>query len=126
MPNPTELKYTADHEWLRIEGDAAVVGITAFAAHALGDVVYLELPALGDTVTAGLPCGEIESTKSVSDFVAPVDGVVLEVNDLAMDDPGLVNSDPFGDGWLAKIRVIGELRLLDASEYEALLSGGAS
>lgn len=120
MTVPSDLLYTTDHEWLRLDGDLATVGVTDFAANALGDVVLLDLPQVGATLTAGEPCGEIESTKSVSELFAPVDGEVLEVNDAVVQDPGLVNSDPFGLGWLLKLRVVSTDGLLDAEAYAAL------
>lgn len=105
MTIPEELRYTAEHEWVAIDGDTASVGITDYAQQALGDVVYVSLPAPGARVTAGEPCGEVESTKSVSDIYSPVDGEVTEVNAEIDDDPGLVNSDPYGAGWLMKVRL---------------------
>lgn len=123
MSNPTELKYTAEHEWLAVDGDTARVGVTAFAADALGDVVYVDLPAVGDTVTAGEACGELESTKSVSDLYAPVTGEVVAVNDAVDADPSLVNSDPFGEGWLFVVRFAATGDLLDAAAYDALVAG---
>ncbi|WP_167108600.1 glycine cleavage system protein GcvH [Amycolatopsis granulosa] len=120
---PAELKYTAEHEWLDLDGDTATVGITAFAADALGDVVYLDLPAAGSTVTAGRPCGEIESTKSVSELYAPVDGEVVEVNAKVTADPGLLNTDPFGEGWLFRMKVTAVGDLLDAAAYLARTGG---
>jgi glycine cleavage system H protein len=122
---PTDLKYTKDHEWVRLDGDVAVVGITAYAADALGDIVYIELPEPGTTVTVGDPCGEIESTKSVSDLLSPAAGEVLEANAVVSGEPGLLNSDPYGNGWLIKIRVTGDLDVLDHTQY-AELAGGAS
>lgn len=123
MTNPTELKYTAEHEWLAVDGDTARVGVTAFAAEALGDVVYVDLPAPGDTVTAGESCGELESTKSVSDLYAPVTGEVVAVNEAVDADPSLVNSDPFGEGWLFVVRFTEPGDLLDAAAYDALVAG---
>jgi glycine cleavage system H protein len=119
-----DLLYTKDHEWLRVEGDTATVGITEFAAEALGDVVYVELPEAGSTVTAGEPCGEIESTKSVSDLYAPTDGEVLEANDAVVQDPSLLNTDPFGTGWLLRLRVASTDELLDVDEYAKLVEQG--
>jgi glycine cleavage system H protein len=104
MAAEQDLKYTAEHEWLLVEGDVATVGITAYAADKLGDVVFVELPEAGSDVAAGRVVGEIESTKSVGELFAPVDGTVTEVNDAVVDAPELVNSDPFGDGWLIKVR----------------------
>ncbi|NUS00335.1 MAG: glycine cleavage system protein GcvH [Kribbellaceae bacterium] len=123
MSVPSNLKYTAEHEWLDLDGDIATVGITAFAADALGDVVYVDLPAAGTSVTAGDSCGEIESTKSVSDLFAPVDGEVVEINDAAVAEPGLLNSDPFESGWLFRMKVTGSGELLDATAYELLTRG---
>jgi glycine cleavage system H protein len=121
MANPQELSYTDEHEWLRVEGDTAVVGITAYAAEKLGDVVYVELPKVGSSITAGAVVGEIESTKSVGELFAPATGEVLEVNDDVVASPELVNSDPFGAGWLIKIRVDSTGALLSADEYNALI-----
>jgi glycine cleavage system H protein len=120
MTTPTDLKFTAAHEWVRLDGDIAVIGITAYAADALGDVVYVELPEAGTTLTEGAACGEIESTKSVSDLVAPASGEVLESNAGVVDEPSVVNSDPYGEGWLIKIRVVGDLDLLDHEQYASL------
>ncbi len=105
MTIPADLQYTAEHEWVAIDGPVASVGITDYAQNALGDVVYVSVPAPGTRVTAGEPCGEVESTKSVSDIYSPVDGEVTEVNPDIEDDPGLVNSDPYGAGWLIRIRL---------------------
>lgn len=119
---PAQLKYTVEHEWLA-EGDPATIGITDTAAEALGDVVYLELPAVGDTITAGGVCGEIESTKSVSELFSPVTGTVVQVNQHAVDDPSLVNSDPYGAGWLIKVQVSEAGPLLTADEYASHVGG---
>lgn len=121
MSVPSELKYTAEHEWLDLHGDVATVGITAFAADALGDVVYVDLPAVGTSITGGESCGEIESTKSVSELYAPADGEVVEVNDAVVDDPALLNNEPFKDGWLFRMKVSGSPELLDAAAYESLI-----
>ena len=122
MSIPAELRYTPEHEWVSIEGTLASVGITEFAAQQLGDVVYVSLPAVGATVTAGEPCGEVESVKSVSDLYSPVDGEVTEVNPEVEDDPAQVNADPYGSGWLFKVQVSGEpTDLLSAEEYTALI-----
>jgi glycine cleavage system H protein len=123
MSIPENLMYTAEHEWVVIEGGVASVGITDFAQQALGDVVYVSVPAAGTEVTAGEPCGEVESTKSVSDIYSPVDGEVIESNPEIDDDPGLVNTDPYGAGWLLKIRLSDDAEpagLLTAEEYTAL------
>ncbi|GAA1958799.1 glycine cleavage system protein GcvH [Microbacterium deminutum] len=125
MTDLNSLKYTAEHEWIAFDGDVATVGITDYAADKLGDVVYVDLPS-GDTgVTAGQVCGEIESTKSVGELYAPLTGEVVEVNDAVVDDPSLVNSDPFGDGWLVKLRVDASAAadLLDREAYLALTGG---
>nr|WP_228514672.1 glycine cleavage system protein GcvH [Frondihabitans sp. VKM Ac-2883] len=117
----TTLKYTAEHEWLLIDGDTATVGITDYAADKLGDVVYVDLPAVGTDVEAGKVVGEIESTKSVGELFAPVLGTVTEINDAVVDSPDLVNSSPFDDGWLVKISLSGDLpALLTRDEYVAL------
>ena len=114
------VKYTDEHEWIRVEGDTATVGITDYAQNQLGDVVYVDVPEVGTEVTAGSPFGEVESTKSVSDVYAPVSGRVVERNGALADAPQLVNEDPYGDGWMVLIEPSdsGELDgLLDASVY---------
>jgi glycine cleavage system H protein len=124
MTIPAELRYTAEHEWVSVDGTTASVGITDYAQRALGDVVYVSVPAAGTRVTAGEPCGEVESTKSVSDIYAPVTGEVTEVNSDVDEDPGLVNSDPYGAGWLMRVALDvdeGEPSgLLTADEYAEL------
>src|SRR4051794_41876584 len=105
MSVPADLRYTAEHEWVSIEGTSATVGITDYASQQLGDVVYVSLPAAGTTVTAGEPCGEVESVKSVSDLYSPVDGEVTEVNTELEDDPSLVNAEPYAAGWMFRGRV---------------------
>ena len=119
---PTHLHYTVEHEWLD-DGAPATVGITGIAADALGDIVYLELPAVGEEIIAGAVVGEIESTKSVSELYSPVSGTVVEVNQAAVDDPSVVNSDPYGAGWLLKVEVSEEGPLLSAQDY-ASANGG--
>ena len=123
---PQDLRYTAEHEWVRVGSDGvARVGITAFAQDALGDVVYVSLPTVGDKVSAGDSCGEVESTKSVSDLYAPVSGEVLAVNATLDSAPELVNTDPYGEGWMYEVKVAeaGEVAsLLDIVAYRALLS----
>jgi glycine cleavage system H protein len=126
MSVPDELRYTREHEWVAVEGSTATVGITDHAQQALGDVVYVSAPATGSKVTAGEPCGEVESTKSVSDLFAPVDGEVADVNAELAENPGAVNADPYGAGWLFKVTLPGgELPpgLLTAAEYEELIAG---
>ncbi|MCX5145264.1 glycine cleavage system protein GcvH [Streptomyces sp. NPDC048550] len=122
MSNPQQLRYTKEHEWLSDAVDGvATVGITEFAANALGDVVYAQLPAVGETVTEGETCGELESTKSVSDLYSPVSGEVVEANQDVVDDPALVNTAPFAGGWLFKVRLSEEPKdVLSADEYAAL------
>lgn len=123
MAAPTDLSYTSEHEWIRIEGDLATVGITDFAAEQLGDVVFVELPSAGTTITAGTVVGEIESTKSVGELFAPFTGEVLESNAQVVEDPSLVNSDPYGAAWMLKLRIIEPAEnLLDAAAYDALVS----
>jgi|SRR6478735_723896 len=117
---PEDLKYTAEHEWVKADGEAPVrVGITDFAQDALGDIVYVQLPEIGSAVRAGDACGELESTKSVSDLFAPVNGTVTAVNEALADQPDLVNSDPYGEGWLLDIEVE------DAAEVAALMDAEA-
>ncbi|MGF0114847.1 glycine cleavage system protein GcvH [Promicromonospora sp. Marseille-Q5078] len=115
---PENLRYSAEHEWVD-DASPATIGITTVAADALGDVVYLELPEVGAAIEAGAVVGEIESTKSVSELYSPVSGTVVEVNQSAVDDPAVVNSDPFGAGWLFKVDVTSRGALLDAAEYAA-------
>jgi len=119
---PTELSYTAEHEWIA-SGDLSTVGITAHAVEELGDIVFVELPQVGDTLEAGAVCGEIESTKAVSEIYSPLSGEVIEVNTAAIDAPETIGSDPYGDGWLFKLRVAdGDVELLDAAGYQALIA----
>jgi glycine cleavage system H protein len=125
---PEDLKYTAEHEWVKADGDGPVrVGITDFAQDALGDIVYVQLPEVGSTVRAGDPCGELESTKSVSDLFAPVNGTVTAINESLSDQPELINTDPYGEGWILEIRPDDPASvdgLLDASTYEGQLDSG--
>ncbi|QLE74078.1 glycine cleavage system protein GcvH [Streptomyces rectiverticillatus] len=126
MSNPQQLRYSKEHEWLSaVDADGvATVGITEFAANSLGDVVFAQLPAVGDTVTAGETCGELESTKSVSDLYSPVTGEVTEANQDVVDDPALVNSAPFTGGWLFKVKITDEpADLLSAAEYDGFTAG---
>lgn len=122
---PKDLKYAREHEWVRVDGDIAVVGISDFAQDQLGEVVYVDLPSVGDTVTAGETFGEVESVKSVSELFSPLSGEITEVNDALSDAPETVNDDPYGDGWMIRIKMsdtdeLGEL--LDAAGYEAFLA----
>lgn len=121
-PLPENFSYSAEHEWINATGDDIVgttvrVGITAVAADALGEVVFADLPEVGDTVTAGEVCGEVESTKSVSDLYCPVSGEVTAVNEDVDDNPSLVNSDPYGEGWLFEVSVIEVGEIMDAAAY---------
>lgn len=119
---PENLQYTAEHEWIEGTGPATV-GITKNAADALGDIVYLELPTVGSEIAAGAVVGEVESTKSVSELFSPVSGTVVEVNQAAVDEPSVVNSDPYGAGWLFRVDVTSTGTLLSAEEYAATITG---
>lgn len=124
MSNPTNLNYTKEHEWVAIDGDVATIGITAYAAEKLGDVVFVDLPKVGESTTYMKICGEIESTKSVGELYAPLDGEVVEVNSTVIDAPETVNTDPFGAGWLIKVRFTSLPELLTAQQYDALTGEG--
>jgi len=121
MPYPENLKYTKEHEWIDVTGDIATVGITAYAADKLGDVVFVDLPTVGSTVAEGRVVGEIESTKSVGELFAPVNGTVTEINDAVVATPELVNSDPFVEGWLIRVTFTELPELLSYDEYSALV-----
>ena len=116
---PDDLKYHSEHDWTRVDGDEATLGITWFAQDALGELVHYEPPEAGQTVTRGEPYGEVESVKAVSDVIAPLSGEVIEVNSKVVDAPETVNIDPYGDGWLVRIR------LSDPSEVDSLLDAEA-
>ena len=119
-----ELRYSTEHEWIATDGNGpSTIGISAVAADALGDIVYIDLPETGTMVTAGETCGEVESTKSVSDLYTPVTGTVTEINDAAVSDPSVINTDPYGAGWLFKVDVDVEGPLLSATEYAAANGG---
>ncbi len=120
MTSPQDLRYTSEHEWVDARDGVATVGITAYAAERLGDVVYVSLPEVGQAVQAGTVIGEIESTKSVGELFAPMSGTVTAVNDGVADSPETVNADPFGEGWLVKIAYEELPDLLGAAEYEEL------
>ncbi|MEV4012929.1 glycine cleavage system protein GcvH [Nonomuraea angiospora] len=123
---PDDLSYTKEHEWVAglDDGLTVTIGVTAFAAGSLGDVVFVQLPDVGSTVEPGESVGEVESTKSVNEIYTPVGGEVVEVNQAVVDDPSLVNSDPYGDGWMFRVRVEGDAEdVLTAEEYKALTSG---
>jgi len=122
---PDDLRYHAEHDWARVEGDEAVLGITWFAADALGELVHFEPPEAGATVTKDTSYGEVESVKAVSDVIAPLSGEVLEVNQKAIDAPETVNDDPYGDGWLIRIRLTKPAEvdaLLDVAAYQQVLA----
>jgi glycine cleavage system H protein len=121
MSEPADRKYTKEHEWIDIDGAIATVGITAYAADKLGDVVFVDLPTVGSDVAEGRVVGEIESTKSVGELFAPVNGTVFEINDAVVAAPELVNTDPFGEGWLIKVEFTELPELLSYSEYTALV-----
>jgi glycine cleavage system H protein len=124
MELPDDLRYTREHEWVRVDGSVASVGITDFAQDALGDVVFVELPAVGLEVTAHAACCEVESTKSVSEIYAPVSGTVIAVNDELTGAPELLNTDPYGDGWIFRLEISDPSQLdglLDAAGYRATL-----
>lgn len=123
MSSPADLSYTKDHEWVRVSGDVARIGITDYAQDALGDIVFVQLPDVGSTVGSGDSFSEIESTKSVNDVYAPVAGTVSSVNEALRDRPELLNSDPYGDGWICEITMSGGAPsdLMSASDYEALI-----
>lgn len=120
---PEDLKYTREHEWLRRQGNEGVVGITHFAQEQLGDIVFVELPEVGRRLEAGEAFGVVESVKTVSDLYSPVRGTVVRVNEKLLDDPALVNSDPYGEGWIALVEIASEGDLMDAGAYRALIDG---
>lgn len=119
MNFPDNLRYTKDHEWIRLEGDEAIVGITDFAQHELGDIVYVEIETVGQQLKAGDVFGTVEAVKTVSDLYLPIDGTVTEVNPNLNSNPELVNSDPYGEGWMAKVK------LSNAADIESLMNAEA-
>ena len=124
---PTDLRYTKDHEWVRVDGDEATIGITQYAADQLGDIVFVELPDVGRTVEQFAAFGVVESVKAVSDLFAPVAGEVTATNDALASGPELVNSDPYGDGWMLRVRASDTSQLdelLDPEAYDALVAAG--
>jgi glycine cleavage system H protein len=126
MNFPSDLRYSREHEWVRLDGDVARIGITDFAQDSLGDVVFVQFPDVGTDVVAGTAVGEVESTKSVSDIYVPVSGVVRAVNDALTDQPELVNSDPYGEGWMFEVTCSDSSEvdgLLDAAGYQQLVEG---
>ncbi len=127
--NPKNLRYTKEHEWARRDGGGVVVGVTAHAQEALGDVVYVELPKVGDTLTAGSPFGVVESTKAVSELFAPISGKVTKVNTALSDEPSNINSDPYGAGWIVEVEPSDPAQLdglMDADAYGDLLAKSAT
>ncbi|MGJ8759526.1 glycine cleavage system protein GcvH [Polaribacter sp. R2A056_3_33] len=126
MNLPSELKYTKDHEWIKVEGDVATVGITEFAQGELGDIVYVDVDTLDDTVEEGDVFGSVEAVKTVSDLFMPLSGEVIEFNEELEEEPELVNSDPYGKGWMIKIKISDSSQindLLDAAAYQELIEG---
>lgn len=122
MTIPEELKYTKDHEWIRIEGDVATVGITDFAQGELGDIVYVEIETEGETLGEGDVFGTVEAVKTVSDLFMPVSGEVIEINEALEDTPEVINEDPYGNGWMIKIKMDGDAAdLLDVSQYKEVI-----
>ena len=127
MSVPNDLRYTRDHEWLRLDGEEATVGITAYAADQLGDIVFVELPDEGRELDQARPFGVVESVKAVSDLFAPISGEVVAINTALAAGPELVNSDPYGDGWMIKVKVADASQLddlLDGEAYDALVAAG--
>jgi glycine cleavage system H protein len=116
MENPSDYRYTKEHEWARMDGDVAVMGITNYAATQLGDMVYVDMPTVGATVAQGDSIGALESVKAAADFYSPLGGEVVERNESLLDEPGLLNSAPYTDGWYVKVRVT------DSSEFDSLMS----
>jgi len=124
MSYPSNLKYTKEHEWIKVEGNTAFVGVTFYAQKELGDIVFIEIETEGDTVEKDEPFGTIEAVKTVSDLFMPVTGEIIEVNQLIKDNPELVNKDPYGDGWMVKINITDASQLdelLDVEAYKALI-----
>ena len=124
MSIPGELKYSKEHEWLRVEGDTATIGITAFAQGELGDIIYVDIDTVGETIAKDAIFGSVEAVKTVSDLFMPVSGEVIEFNEALKDKPELVNSDPYGEGWMIKIKLTNAEEvagLLDAAAYQALV-----
>ena len=125
MNFPENLRYTKDHEWIRVEGEEAIIGITDFAQHELGDIVYVEVETVGQELTAGSVFGTVEAVKTVSDLYLPLDGTITEVNPKLNSNPELVNNDPYGDGWMVKVRLKSAAdadSLMDAAAYQNLVA----
>lgn len=124
MSYPEDLRYTAEHEWARLEGDVVTVGITGYATDQLGDVVFVELPEVGRALEASKPFGVVEAVKTVSDLYAPVGGQVIEINGALADNPAIVNQAPYGDGWMVKLRITDKAalqKLMNSEEYARLI-----
>ena len=124
MNLPENLKYSNDHEWLKMDGDVAYVGITAFAANELGDIVFMDITTVGETLEANEVFGTVEAVKTVSDLMLPVGGEVLEFNESLNDNPGIINTDPYNEGWIVKIKVTNPAEadaLMDAAAYQAFI-----
>ena len=124
MNVPEGLKYSKEHEWLRVEGDTATIGITAFAQGELGDIIYVDIDTVGETVEKDAIFGTVEAVKTVSDLFMPITGEILDFNEALKDKPELVNSDPYGDGWMVKIKIVNAdeiATLLDSASYQALI-----
>jgi glycine cleavage system H protein len=119
MQFPAELKYSKEHEWLKVEGDTATIGITAFAQKELGDIIFVDIDTLGDTIEQNEIFGSVEAVKTVSDLFMPISGEIIEINDVLKDQPELVNTKPYDDGWMIKIKIT------DASQIDTLLSSEA-
>ena len=124
MNIPDELKYTKEHEWLRVEGDTATIGITAFAQGELGDIIYVDIDTIGETIAKDAIFGTVEAVKTVSDLFMPITGEILDFNEALKDKPELVNSDPYGEGWMVKVKITNPdeiATLLDSVAYQALV-----
>lgn len=126
MNIPAELKYTKDHEWVKVEGDVAIIGITDFAQSELGDIVYVDVDTLDETVETEEVFGSVEAVKTVSDLFMPLSGEIIEFNEKLEDEPELVNSDPYGEGWMIKVKISDNTQvdgLLDADAYKEIIAG---
>ena len=124
---PEDLHYSKDHEWVRVDGDQAIIGITDYAQNSLGDVVYVELPKAGEEFAANEPFGSVESVKAVSEVFTPIAGTVVKINEALADEPETVNSDPYGEGWMIRVKLADPTEidgLLDSSAYDALIAEG--
>jgi glycine cleavage system H protein len=122
MTNPANLKYHKEHTWARIDGNNATIGITDYAQDSLGDIVYIEMPEIGATVTVGQEMSEIESTKATSPVISPVSGKIIEVNSSLEDEPEIINTDPYNNGWIAVVELEDGAELMDSAKYDAYLA----